>query len=75
MSLLEDTPLHVLGYATVAVEKAARRGEILAVDAAAMRLLERFPNCDMSFAEIRERIIMFAAKRGVAMDLDSEPGS
>jgi hypothetical protein len=70
MSLLQDseTRLHVLGHAAVAIEKAARHGATIVADAEAKRLLGDYPNCSMSFGELRERIVNLAARRGVTVE-------
>ncbi len=73
MSLFEDTRMHVLGHAAVAVERAGRRGDTLVVDAEARRLLASYPRCGLSFEELRDRIIILAAKRGVTVEFGSEP--
>jgi len=69
MPLLQssDTRLHVLGHATVAIERAARRGATMMVDIEARRLLADYPNCSMSFPELRDRIVILAARRGVTV--------
>jgi hypothetical protein len=74
MLLVEDTRLHVLGHATVAIERAARRDDILAVDTVAKLLLARYLRCEMSFDELRDRMIVLAARRGVTLEFGSGDG-
>ena len=79
MSLLADldTRLHILGYAGVAIEKAARRKATLVVDVEAARLLYEYPNSSMSLDELRNRMTRLAAQRGVTVELGSgvQPGA
>jgi hypothetical protein len=64
-----DTRLHILGYASVIIEKAARRGDTLVVETEAAKLLYEFPHSSMSLPELRNRMTRLAAKRGVPVEL------
>ena len=73
MSLMADldTRLHILGHVSIAIDKALRRGTMLAVDAESTRLLGKYPETSMSLRELRDRMTWMAAQRGVVV----EPGS
>ena len=57
-----------LAGAIVAVTKAARDGGVMFVDRHAQRLLSEYPDCGMSFAELREELARLAVQQGVNVE-------
>jgi hypothetical protein len=57
----------VSDLAALAVSKASIDG-VIAVDVEARRLLDENPDCKTPFAELRDAIVMMAAKRGVGVE-------
>ena len=59
----------MLDLASLSIESAARDGEMLVAHTEARRLLTVYPECRMSFEELREAIARLAVTRGVGVEL------
>ena len=56
-----------LAGAIVAVAKAARNGGMISIDLRAQRLLNEYPDCGLSLAELREELARLAIEQGVGV--------
>ena len=59
----------ILDLAMLSIESAARDGGLLVAHTEARRLLAVYPDCRMSFEELREAIARLAISRGAGVEL------
>lgn len=58
---------HMIDRAIVLVEGATLRGDLFMIDAATEDLLDQYPACGMTFAELRSEVAIFAVRGGGAV--------
>ena len=62
-----DTQRSVFAEAMLAVVSVERRHSVLGIDAEAKRLLGEHPDCEVTFDELRNYLMRFAVRQGVAI--------